>query len=204
MNIYLIRHGQKKENDKNHDALELTETGLIQADLLGKRMAKYNIERIYSSQMIRAIQTAEQINKYIQTEIVIRPDLREIHMGACNHLGWKHLEDNYPDFIREYRLREKDLPYPPDGECGEDAWKRALPVLTEIAGTGLQNVAVVTHGGLIRAFISGFLGIHQARRFYLGLPLWNCGISIVRYNENDQSFYLQSFNDGAHLEDMNA
>ncbi|HEX2953266.1 MAG TPA: histidine phosphatase family protein [Bacillota bacterium] len=202
MNIYLIRHGQKQENDKNHDALELTETGFRQADLLGRRLAKYHIERIYSSQMVRAIQTAEQINKYLKTQIVIRPDLREMHMGACNLLGWKYLEEHYPDFIREYRFGQADLPYPPDGECGEDAWQRARKVMNEIASTGLQNVAVVTHGGLIRAFISGILGIHQSWRFSLGPQLWNCGISIVRYNEKEQRFYLESFNDGAHLEDV--
>jgi broad specificity phosphatase PhoE len=202
MNIYLIRHGQKKENEKNHDALELTEIGLRQADLLGKRLAKYSIERIYSSQMRRAIQTAEQINKYIHAEIIIRPDLREIHMGACNFSGWPYLVEHYPEFIRTYRFGPTDLPYPPDGECGEDVWRRAMPVMREIASTGLKNVAVVTHGGLIRALISGILGMHQAQRFSLGPQLWNCGFSIVRYNEEEKRFYLQSFNDGAHLEEM--
>lgn len=39
--------------------------------------------------MIRAIQTAETINKYINVDIFIREELREINMGECELKGWK-------------------------------------------------------------------------------------------------------------------
>lgn len=69
MNIYLIRHGEKQDDFKNYATMELTEKGFKQANLLGKRLKKYNIERIYSSDMVRAIQTSEEINNYLKVDI---------------------------------------------------------------------------------------------------------------------------------------
>ena len=55
MNIYFIRHGQKQDNSNNCATMELTKKGFEQANLLGKRLKRYNIEIIYSSDMVRAI-----------------------------------------------------------------------------------------------------------------------------------------------------
>lgn len=120
MNIFLIRHGEKMYDDKNHEGLGLTEEGLKQADLLGKRLHKYSIEKIYTSNMKRAIQTAERINKYLGVEIITKPELREIHMGDCEIYGWHYLEENHPLFIEEFSKHKTDLRYPPNGECGDD------------------------------------------------------------------------------------
>ncbi len=132
MNIYLVRHGQKMEDDKNHESLELTDRGFIQADIVGKRLKNYNIDKIYSSNMKRAIQTAETINNHLNVEITISNDIREIHMGVCDTKGWAYLQEKYPDFIKEFNKHETDLRYPPDGECGEDVWNRAMNLINEI------------------------------------------------------------------------
>ncbi|NLV36992.1 MAG: histidine phosphatase family protein [Clostridiaceae bacterium] len=200
MNIFLIRHGQKMEADKNHEALGLTEEGFKQADLVGRRLQKYSIGKIYSSNMKRAIQTAEGINKYLGVEIITKPELREIHMGDCDLYGWRYLEENYPLFIEEFRKHKFDLHYPPNGECGEDVWQRAKNVISEIIKTDFRNVAVVTHGGVIRSLICGLLKIDQNKRFFLGSPPENCSITMIKYNKSDKEFYIHSFNDYAHLE----
>lgn len=201
MNIYLIRHGEKTEDDKNHASLELTEKGFHQADLLGRRLTKYSIARIYSSDMTRAIQTAQTINQYLGVHIITNAGLREIRMGACDTMGWPYLVERYPEFMEEFSRHDADIPYPPDGECGRDVWQRAGQVIRDITMTGLDNVAVVTHGGVIRILLSGFLGLGQERRFYIGEPLMNCSISIIKYDERRQCFYVHSINDYAHLED---
>lgn len=200
MNIYLIRHGEKADDDKNHELIELTAKGFRQADLLGLRLKRYSIDKIYASSMKRAIQTAEGINRHLGVEIIIRPELQEINMGACNIGGWANLEKNYPEFIREHEKHEKDLRYPPDGENGGDVWNRASKIIEEIAHSNLENVAVVTHGGVIRATICGLLKISQTRRFYMGNPPQNCSISVIKYDRTNNEFILHSFNDYAHLE----
>ena len=186
--------------EKNHESLELTEVGFKQADLVGKRLSKYGIEKIYSSNMIRAIQTAEGINKYLGVEIITKSELREIHMGDCDIHGWRYLEENYPSFIEEFKKHKSDLRYPPNGECGDDVWQRAKDVILEITETDYESVAVVTHGGVIRALVCGLLNIDQNRRFYLGNPPENCSMSLIKYNKISKEFFIHSFNDYAHLE----
>lgn len=200
MNIFLIRHGQKMEDDKNHESLGLTEKGFEQADLLGRRLSKYDIKKIYSSNMKRAVQTSEGLNKYLGVEIITKPELREIHMGDCDTYGWNYLEENYPLFIEEFRKHNSDLRYPPNGECGDDVWQRVKEVIYEMIETDYENVAVVTHGGVIRSLICGLLNIDQSRRFYLGNPPENCSISMIKYDKKSKEFFIHSFNDCAHLE----
>jgi probable phosphoglycerate mutase len=198
MNVYLIRHGEKQENEKNHSALGLTPKGFKQADLLGQRLVKYNIEKIYSSDMIRAIQTADAINKYLKVEVIIKHDLREIDMGECQD-GWNDMKERYPDFMEQFSSHLMDVPYP-GGESGKDVWLRSINVINEIINTSLNHVAVVAHGGTIRCLISGLLGLGQEKRFFLGAPFENCSISVVKYNKNDCHFYVHTINDYAHLE----
>jgi broad specificity phosphatase PhoE len=201
MNIYLIRHGQKQDDSKNFSTMELTEKGFKQANLLGKRLKKYNIERIYSSDMVRAIQTSEEINKYLKVDIIVDHELREIDMGEYTGRGLKYVEENYPDFIKEFSNHTSDVSYP-NGECGGDVWERSKKTIKEIINSGLENVAVVAHGGMIRVLISGFLGLHQERRFFFGSPLENCSITLVKYDNKNKNFYIQYFNDYSHLEDL--
>ena len=64
MNIYLIRHGRQNSRLCNVD-VELSKEGREQADLLGKRLEKYDIDAVYSSQLIRAKETADIINSHL-------------------------------------------------------------------------------------------------------------------------------------------
>lgn len=200
MRIYLIRHGEKTDNSRNHAALELTEKGFHQADAVGIRLQNHGIQRIYSSDMVRAIQTSESANRHIHAEIEVRHELREIHMGASEELGWAYLEAYYPEFMAAYRLHDKDLPYPPNGECGSDVWNRVAVVLNEMVDSGLECVAVVTHGGVIRSVMCGILGIGQENRFQFYPPA-NCSITELHTGVSPNRFRIDRYNDVAHLEE---
>lgn len=200
MNIYLIRHGEKQDDSKNYETMELTKKGFKQANLLGKKLKKYNIEKIYSSDMVRAIQTSEEINKYLKVDIKAEHEFREIDMGEYTGKGLKYVQKNYPDFFKEFSNHTSDVAYP-NGECGGDVWKRSEKVIEDIINSGLENVAIVAHGGMIRVLISGFLELNQERRFFFGLPLENCSITLVKYDNKNKKFYIHYFNNYSHLED---
>jgi broad specificity phosphatase PhoE len=202
MNIYLIRHGEKEDDSKNHQTLGLTQKGLIQADLLGQRLSRYGIEKIYSSDLIRAIQTSNAINKYLNVEIIIRNELREIDMGKCQD-GWDNMQERYPEFMQAFSKHEIDIPYP-NGECGKDVWERSIKIINKIISDKYENNAVVAHGGTIRALLSGFLGLGQERRFTIGAPFENCSISVVKYDKKSNRFYVHTVNDYAHLENLDS
>ncbi len=198
MNIYLIRHGRQNSSLCNAD-VELTEEGYLQADLLGKRLAAYEIDALYSSHLIRAVRTAEVINLYIRQQHNIRENIAEISFGDLEGRTSEYIEEFFADFKAEQMKLEEDIPYP-GGECGLDVFKRAMVTMKEIIKSDKKNVAVVTHGGVIRALLAGLLGLDMSKKFLFGNSLENSSITELVYDDKYNRFYLQRFNDFAHLE----
>lgn len=198
MNIYLIRHGRQNSKLCNID-VDLSEEGRRQSALVGERLATIGMEAVYSSHLIRAVETAREANRYWNAKHIIRQELREISFGDMEGMADEEIAAKYGDFQKEQARLEQDLPYP-GGECAGDVMKRAIPVLEEIAASGYQNVAVVTHGGVIRSVTSALL--HMEPKYYrlLGNSLENCSITEVHWNEKTGRFLMERFNDYAHLE----
>lgn len=198
MNIYLIRHGRQSSKLCNMN-VNLSAAGRRQSALVGERLAFAGIEAVYSSHLIRAVETAREANRYWNAKHIIRQELREISFGDMEGMADEEIAVKFGDFKKEQERLEHDIPYP-GGECAGDVMKRAIPVLEEIAASGNQNVAVVTHGGVIRTVTSALL--HMEPKYYrlLGNSLENCSITEVHWNEKTGRFLMERFNDYAHLE----
>ncbi|MFR3727557.1 histidine phosphatase family protein [Lacrimispora sp.] len=198
MNLYLIRHGRQSSRLCNVD-VNLSEAGFRQARLTGERLALKKIDALYSSDLIRAVETAQEANKLWNVPHLIRPELREISFGDMEGMTDEAIAVTFEEFKKEQARMEKDLPYP-GGECAADVIKRAMPVFEEIASSGFQNVAVVTHGGVIRTMVAAFLHMEPKDYRLLGNSLENCSITEVRWLEEANRFTVERFNDYAHLE----
>jgi probable phosphoglycerate mutase len=198
VNLYLIRHGRQNSTLCNLD-VELSEAGRLQAGLLRDRMQNYHIDALYSSNLIRAKQTAEIINESLGLPHVIREELREISFGLLTGQTESYIEEHFTDFRAEQKKLMEDIPYP-GGENGTSVYERAMPVIQEIVQGGNKNIVVVTHGGTIRVLLAALFGKNQARRFLFGVSLENTGITQLVYNPQYDRFYLERFNDYAHLE----
>lgn len=203
MNIYLLRHGQTNLNrDGKYQGTidkEINDFGIKQADSLGDRLKKYNIDIIYSSDLKRVVQTSKIINKYLNTDIIIKEELREINMGSWDTLS---IEDRYikdDKYAKEWFKHLKDLPYP-GGECGGEVCERATKVIDEVVSGEYKNVAIVTSGGTIAALLSKFMGLEQHNRFNLEID--NCSISIVKYDSSSKKITVNCINDTGHLNDL--
>ena len=96
MNIYLIRHGRQNSKLCNVD-VELSDEGREQAHLVGKRLAKYGIEAVYSSNLIRAKETADIINEYVKKPRFVDERLREAEFGDLTGLENSVLKERYKD-----------------------------------------------------------------------------------------------------------
>lgn len=198
MKLYLIRHGRQSSRLCNVD-VDLSEEGFRQASLVGERLFPAKIDAVYSSDLIRALQTAQSANLYWNVEHFVRPGLREISFGDMEGMSDDDIAVKYADFKREQKKMERDLAYP-GGECAADVIARALPVFEEIYASGYQNVAVVTHGGVIRTMIAHCLGIDLAKWRLLSVDLENCSISELNLHEDTGRVYVERLNDYAHLE----
>lgn len=203
MNIYLLRHGQTNLNRdgkfQGSTDKDLNEFGKKQAELLGKRIQKYHINIIYSSDLKRVIETAKIINNYVNTKIIIKEELREINMGTWDTLTMEERYTNNEDYAKEWHKNLADLPYP-EGECGHDVCKRVMKIIDDIKRQQYENVAIVTSGGTIAILLCEFLGLEQYKRF--GMEIDNCSISIVNYDILNNKLTVKCINDTGHLENL--
>ena len=224
MILYLIRHGRQDSRDCNTD-VGLSEEGKRQARLVGERMKGYSVDVLYNSHLVRAMETA-QIAFNRQPELLanrqIREGLAEIDFGSLTGQ-----EDSVvKEFYRQYYKRQKELfmagnsplsteevraytacyPAPvedmayPEGEGSAMVWARLQPVLEEWIASSYERIAVVTHGGFIRILLCGLFGGDFARRLQFGNTLENCSITEIQYDRAKGMFFLERFNDYAHLE----
>ena len=147
MNIYLLRHGQTNLNrDGKYQAAidkDLNEFGISQAELLGKRLKSYNLDVIYSSDLKRVVETSEIISKYINKEIIVKEEFREINMGEWDTLTLEERHISHGEYSNEWAKHLEDLPYP-NGEFGQDVCKKAIKIINEIIEKEYKNVAIVS------------------------------------------------------------
>lgn len=198
MRIFLIRHGRQNSPLCNVN-VPLSEEGRRQAELLGERLKNEHVDAVWSSDLIRAVETADIINEVLNVPREIREELREISFGDMEGLSDEIIADRFEDFLRGRAKMERDMSYP-GGESAADVVARAVPVIEEISSRDYDTVAVVTHGGVIRSLMAHYLGMDLARVPLLAGHLENCGITELWVRKSDGRVSLNRFNDAAHLE----
>lgn len=198
MKLYLIRHGRQCSQLCNVN-VDLSEEGYRQSALLGERLRDAGIDVVYSSDLLRAVQTAETANRVWKVGHIIKTELREISFGDMEGMSDEDIAVKFAAFKREQERMETDIPYP-GGENAGDVIRRAMPVFTEMVKSGAQNIAVVTHGGVIRSMVSAFLDMEPAKYRLLGNSLENCSITEIVFHTDNGKFTVERFNDYAHLE----
>ncbi len=107
----MIRHGRQSSKLCNVD-VDLSEAGCRQAALVGERLALKGIEAVYSSHLIRAVETAREANRYWNAKHIIRQELREISFGEMEGMADEEIAARFKDFKKEQERMAQDLPYP--------------------------------------------------------------------------------------------
>ena len=136
---------------------DLTDLGRAQADRIGKRLRDEIVGRdivIYSSDLKRAKQTAEEIAKYFRIEPILRQELRERNLGKCCGKSVEWLRENI-----ECPERTVDDRMFSDGESKRDAWNRLSPFYEEVMANKEENIIIVSHGDLLSIWNAMYLGL---------------------------------------------
>jgi len=165
--LLLVRHGETDWNRdrrfQGHADPPLNETGRAQAHALAAELAAEGIELVYTSDLVRARETAEIIAARFDTDVLPVRELREIDVGEWEGLTWPEIEARYPEGARSWRERGYGWE---SGESYEQLGERVVAALTQIAADHPEErVLVVGHGGTIRAtraFIEG-LSVPESR-----------------------------------------
>lgn len=197
--LFLIRHGRQCSKLCNVD-VALDEVGRCQVRLLAERLKKFNIQKLYSSDLIRAKETASIIQNAIEVPYEIVPDIQEINFGGFTGKTDEEIQKVYASFRKERSLHTADIPYPEGGECGEDVVKRVMPQIQKICESSENRVAIVTHGGVIRSICAFVLGAEQKNKLKFAIDMENTSITHLIYDEERGFFFLERFNDFGHLD----
>ncbi len=136
---------------------DLTELGRSQADRIGKKLKDELAGKkvvMFSSDLKRAKQTAEEIAKYLDVQPFLRQELRERNLGKCCGKSVQWLRENLecPEKTVDDRLFS-------DGESRRDAWNRLEPFYKEIIAGNDENIIIVSHGDLLSIWNAMFLGL---------------------------------------------
>lgn len=186
--LVIVRHGQSVSNlNKTFTGqwdVPLTELGKTQAERTAKLLEAYPISVIYSSDLLRAMQTAEPTARQKGLEIIPDARLREIHGGDWEGKNGKLIEQLYPE---SHRVWKTDIANsrPNGGESFSEVYARANEILEEIVERHRGAcVAVFSHALTIRTMASKWFGISGSSD---ELP-WttNASVAVVEYDDENK------------------
>lgn len=169
--IYLLRHGEIEHGEEKRFVgqvdLPLNEKGLHQASVWRQKLKDNVFEKIYSSDLIRASQTAHIIAGEDQEKVQSLPALREINLGKWDGLSVADVQARYPE---EWQRRERDLVAfrHPGGESFRDLSVRIGAVFNQIVQELEGDILIVGHAGVNRVILCQALGMDLANLFRLG------------------------------------
>ena len=201
MRLILIRHGETEWNAtlryQGHTAIPLNERGRAQARATGLRVARYGATVLYTSDIVRATETANIIGEIVQLKPQPMRDLREIDVGQWEGLTPEELYRRFPDHMREYE-RDPARTVRLGGESYAQLQERALHALNTIHNTHKadETVLAVSHGGTIRALLCHVIGLDLIN---FG-RMWLDNGSLTELHYGSHGWRLLRLNDAAHLE----
>jgi broad specificity phosphatase PhoE len=135
LEIILARHGETDWNVaevfRGRIDVELNETGIKQAELLGKYLSDFKIDAIYSSPLKRALKTAKVIAGYQKIKVNTVRGLIDFDYGEWQGLSHQEVKDRYQELYTEW-LSHPELVRLPAGESLGDVRNRGMAVLNDI------------------------------------------------------------------------
>jgi broad specificity phosphatase PhoE len=201
--VLLIRHGQSQGNAERrfggHTATPLSELGRAQADATARSLASENITAIYSSDLLRAVQTAEPLARETGLSINQTGAFRERSVGLMEGLTFEDAAAAHPE---EYAaLLRRDFEHV---LAGGESYRQLLDRASARLDRAIEEnaggaVAVFSHTGTICILVLHLLGALDAPELK---PVWisssNCGVTRFAIQRGGLTRLLNT-NDTRHL-----
>jgi 2,3-bisphosphoglycerate-dependent phosphoglycerate mutase len=178
--LWLVRHGESTWNELglaqgHRDDAELTARGMEQAAAAAERFRGLAVSAVYSSDLRRALQTADAFSKVLGLPVITDARLRERNMGV---LEGGPLAAATPDQtgLDAGLVADPDTS-PEGGESVRELYHRAAAFCDDLAGkpdTQAADVVVVAHGGTLRVLHAYLAGVPVERMSWE--PLANASV----------------------------
>jgi len=201
--VLLIRHGQSRGNAEGrfggHTDTPLSARGRRQAEALAKALVGEKFSAIYSSDLKRAVQTAEPLARVTRAKLITSDAFRERSVGVMEGLTFEEAAAQYPE--QYAALLHRDFEHVLlGGESYRQTLDRASKKLDEIIEQHKGGrIAVFTHTGAICILSLHLMGALDSPELK---PVWiataNC--AIARFDLRDDGFIrVLTLNDTRHL-----
>lgn len=152
--ICLVRHGETTWNAEKRIQgqidIGLNAAGLVQAQAAANWLAGQPVTALYSSDLLRARQTAERIAASLNLLPRFRPEFRERRYGFFEGLTYDESRARYPSDYHSFETRDPEFVIPFGGESLQQLYERVSAGLSQLAAEHFgQMIVVVTHGGVL-------------------------------------------------------
>ena len=199
--ILAIRHGETAWNVDGRIQgqldVPLNEMGRWQVHRLALAVADEDIAAIYSSDLLRALETAQAVSRGCGDAIVTDVGLRERGFGEFEGLSYADINARWPEMAERWRRRDPTFGAP-GGETLNEFYARSIATASRLAALHPgQTIALVSHGGVMDCLYRAatHLALDAPRSWQLG----NAAINRLLYTP--QGFTLVGWSDTYHLDD---
>lgn len=195
--FFIIRHAHKELGNYfnprlRHQDEPLSQQGQEAARRLWSFLCDKDISAIYVSGYRRTAQTIAYVAEQLDLTPIVDERLNEIDNGRFDGTSADEIQRQYPDIWKAFQARSGDFRFP-KGETGEESRQRIAGFLEEKRQLhASENIAVVSHEGLIRLTACHLLGLPVYRRWNFSVDF--CGIMEITYQPEYQSWKLVRFN----------
>ena len=187
--IHLIRHGETNFNVEGrlkgqNESIQIsfTERGITQIKNFSNQLREYGTERIFVSDMERAVQTALIANRGLNLPISFHRELRGLNMGDFQNQGML-----ISDFIKLPEVRAAFLDHNiaiPGGESIDQLVERITGFIIRSCDTmQYKNLAVVAHGAAISNVNSAISGEPYQDVDYCKLRCFRDNLEVLEYGK---------------------
>jgi len=161
--LLLVRHGDTKSNSVarfwGQTDIELSDSGIKQAEQLRDRLSTEKIDTIYSSNSCRASKSARIIASRHQLSVITCNELREINFGNFEGLTFKEISQLYPELAESWFTQNLSFQFP-GGESIVELNNRVNKFLHRLEKHAPEEtILIVAHSGVLRLLICNVLGI---------------------------------------------
>ena len=201
--LYIVRHGQSAGNAEGrfggHGPTPLSHLGREQAEKTANVLAHEGINTVYSSDLLRAVQTAEPLAQRLGITVNITEAFRERHVGVLEGLTFDESKSAFPTDY--YALVNRNIHHViTDGESYRHLLRRITAKLNDVlrrhAG---QRIVIFSHTGAICFLTLHLLGaIHRNTKQTPWIITSNCGINRFELR-GPRNVRVLALNDTRHL-----
>lgn len=210
MKLYFIRHGKTEWNLEGRfqgagGDSPLLATAIEELHILGKHLAKTRFDKIYSSDLSRAVKTAEIINSENQfpQEIILKEELREWKLGKLEGEKWATVTAIYPRQMQAFRHNLARFDHSIfEAESVYQTTQRVIQFIKSLKNLEAENLLFVGHGANLTASIRTLLG-YEIGSLRKNGGLSNGSVTILETSDFED-FTLLDWNNTDHFKNLEA